>query len=67
MAGKAKEVAIEEASRIRTLTSDAARSGAYLYPLRGIFYLISHRSLWCLSSISMHQKSDADCEEPGGL
>ena len=34
MSGKVKEVAVEEAERIKTLTSDAVRSGAYLYPLR---------------------------------
>ena len=34
MADKIKEVAVEEAERIKSLTSDAARSGAYLYPLR---------------------------------
>lgn len=34
MADKIKEVAVEEADRIKTLASDAARSGAYLYPIR---------------------------------
>ena len=34
MAEKAKEVAIEEADRIKSLAVTAARSGAYLYPLR---------------------------------
>ena len=34
MADKVKEVAVEEADRLKTLTSDAARSGAYLYPIR---------------------------------
>ena len=34
MADKMKEVAIEEAERIKTLTTEAARSGAYLYPIR---------------------------------
>jgi len=34
MAEKAKEVAMEEAERIKSLTLTAARSGAYLYPLR---------------------------------
>lgn len=34
MADKIKEVAVEEAERIKSLTSEAARSGAYLYPLR---------------------------------
>ena len=34
MADKVKEVAKEEADRLRTLTVEAARSAAYLYPLR---------------------------------
>lgn len=34
MADKIKEIAVEEAERIKSLTSEAARSGAYLYPLR---------------------------------
>ena len=34
MAEKVKEVAIGEADRIKNLTRDAARSGAYLYPIR---------------------------------
>jgi len=34
MAEKAKEVAIEEAERIKSLAITAARSGAYFYPLR---------------------------------
>ncbi|KAI4133416.1 MAG: hypothetical protein LQ347_002184 [Umbilicaria vellea] len=46
MADRVKEVAIGEAERIKALTSDAARSGAYLYPLRGIYYFLAHRSLW---------------------
>ncbi|KAL1986374.1 hypothetical protein VTN96DRAFT_6453 [Rasamsonia emersonii] len=31
---------------IRDLTAEAARSGAYLYPFKGIVYFLSHRSLW---------------------
>lgn len=34
MAEKVKSVAVEETTRIKDLTSDAARSGAWLYPLR---------------------------------
>lgn len=34
MPERVKEVAVEEAERLKTLTSDAARSGAYLYPIR---------------------------------
>jgi hypothetical protein len=36
-ADKVKEVAIEEADRIKHLATDAARSGAYLYPIRVSF------------------------------
>ncbi|KAK4913667.1 hypothetical protein LTR28_013750, partial [Elasticomyces elasticus] len=43
---KIKQTAVEEAERIKTLTTDAARSGAYLYPLKGILYFMSHRALW---------------------
>ncbi|KAF1983750.1 hypothetical protein K402DRAFT_396230 [Aulographum hederae CBS 113979] len=46
MADKVKETAIEEAERIKALAQDVARSGAYLYPLKGIAYYVSHRSLW---------------------
>ncbi|MCJ1381446.1 hypothetical protein MMC17_004556 [Xylographa soralifera] len=46
MSERVKEVAIQEADRIKTLTTDAARSGAYLYPIRGIAYFLSHRVLW---------------------
>ncbi|KAL8917358.1 MAG: hypothetical protein Q9208_007975 [Pyrenodesmia sp. 3 TL-2023] len=46
MAERVKEVAVEEADRLKALTSDAARSGAYLYPIRGIAYFVSHKSLW---------------------
>lgn len=34
MADKVKEVAIEEADRVRNLAADAAKSGAFLYPLK---------------------------------
>ena len=33
-AEKVKDVAVEEVKRIEQLTNDAARSGAYLYPIR---------------------------------
>ncbi|KAI4262610.1 MAG: hypothetical protein L6R42_002214 [Xanthoria sp. 1 TBL-2021] len=46
MADRVKEVAVEEAERLRNLTADAARSAAYLYPIRGIAYFLSHKSLW---------------------
>ena len=34
MADRVKEVAVEEAERLKNLAADAALSGAYLYPLR---------------------------------
>jgi len=46
MADRVKEVATEEAEKIKNLASAAARSGAYLYPIRGIVYFFSHSSLW---------------------
>merc|ERR1712098_1018617 len=43
---KAKEVAIEDFNKAKALAQSAAKSGAYLYPIKGIFYFLSHRSLW---------------------
>ncbi|KAI1771637.1 hypothetical protein F4818DRAFT_444964 [Hypoxylon cercidicola] len=43
---KAQEVAKEDYEKARVLFTDAARSGAYLYPFKGIFYFMTHRSLW---------------------
>ncbi|KAI0894457.1 hypothetical protein F4806DRAFT_124686 [Annulohypoxylon nitens] len=43
---KAGEVAKEDYHRAKVLVSDAAKSRAYLYPLRGIIYFITHKSLW---------------------
>ncbi|KAF3015835.1 hypothetical protein E8E14_004954 [Neopestalotiopsis sp. 37M] len=43
---KAQEVAKEDYDKARALAADAARSGAFLYPLRGIVYFLSHRALW---------------------
>ncbi|KAF2741365.1 hypothetical protein EJ04DRAFT_453756 [Polyplosphaeria fusca] len=41
-----KEVAIEELEQAKVLTRDAVRSGAYLYPIKGVAYFFTHRSLW---------------------
>ncbi|KAL8637615.1 MAG: hypothetical protein Q9228_005129 [Teloschistes exilis] len=46
MAERVKEVAVGEVDRIKHLTTDAARSAAYLYPIRGIAYFLSHKALW---------------------
>ncbi|KAF2000785.1 hypothetical protein P154DRAFT_522375 [Amniculicola lignicola CBS 123094] len=45
-ADKVKEVAREEFEQARVLTRDAVRSGAYMYPIKGIVYFCTHRSLW---------------------
>lgn len=46
MSEKVKEVAREEINAARILANDAVRSGAYLYPLKGIAYFFSHKDLW---------------------
>lgn len=46
MADRVREVAKDEASRVSAMTKDAVYSQAYLYPIKGIFYFISHRDLW---------------------
>ncbi|KAI9805325.1 MAG: hypothetical protein M1833_005778 [Piccolia ochrophora] len=46
MSAKVKETVVEEVDRVKGLSRDAARSGAYLYPLKGIAYFVAHRSLW---------------------
>jgi len=43
---KASEVAKEDFEKYMTLAKDAASSGAYLFPLKGIFYFVTHRALW---------------------
>lgn len=43
---KAKEIAIEDFNKAKILARSAAKSGAYLYPFKGIYYFLSHRSLW---------------------
>jgi len=46
MSEKVKEVVAEEFEQARILTRDAVRFGTYLYPLKGIAYFFTHRSLW---------------------
>lgn len=43
---KAQEVAKEDYEKAKVLLSEAAKSGAYLYPFKGIVYFLTHRSLW---------------------
>ncbi|RFU34457.1 hypothetical protein B7463_g1835, partial [Scytalidium lignicola] len=39
-------ILIEDFNKTRALAEAAAKSRAYLYPIQGIFYFLSHRSLW---------------------
>lgn len=43
---KAQEVAKEDYTNAKIQAADAARSGAYLYPFKGIAYFLTHQSLW---------------------
>ncbi|POR32547.1 Outer spore wall protein RRT8 [Tolypocladium paradoxum] len=43
---KAQEVLKEDYGKARTVAVDALKSRAYLYPIKGIFYFLTHRSLW---------------------
>ncbi|KAK0729677.1 hypothetical protein B0H67DRAFT_4696 [Lasiosphaeris hirsuta] len=43
---KAQEVAKEDFDRAKVLINDAAKSQSYLYPIKGIVYFLTHRSLW---------------------
>ncbi|KAL6803720.1 hypothetical protein J3E68DRAFT_446336 [Trichoderma sp. SZMC 28012] len=36
----------EDYGKARVMASDAVQSQAYLYPIKGIFYFLAHRSLW---------------------
>ncbi|KAL2134200.1 hypothetical protein VTI74DRAFT_765 [Chaetomium olivicolor] len=46
LAGRAQEVAKEDIDKAKVLLNDAARSGSYLYPIKGIFYFFTHPELW---------------------
>ncbi|EKD21468.1 uncharacterized protein L3040_006152 [Drepanopeziza brunnea f. sp. 'multigermtubi'] len=43
---KAKEVVVEDFNKAKALAQSAAKSGAYIYPIKGVFYFVSHKSLW---------------------
>ncbi|KAF5024121.1 hypothetical protein F66182_3807 [Fusarium sp. NRRL 66182] len=43
---KAQEVFKEDYAQAREHVTNAAKSRSYLYPIKGIFYFVSHRSLW---------------------
>lgn len=36
----------EDFDKARALVNDAARSGSYMYPIKGIVYFSTHRALW---------------------
>ncbi|KAJ9496850.1 hypothetical protein H2202_007627 [Exophiala xenobiotica] len=46
MSERVKQVAVEEAERVKAMTTEAVQSRAYLYPFKGIFYFVSHKDLW---------------------
>ncbi|KAH9827381.1 outer spore wall protein RRT8-like, partial [Teratosphaeria destructans] len=43
---KIKETAKGEVERVRKVAEEGARSGAYLYPLKGIYYFATHKDLY---------------------
>ncbi|KAG9250087.1 uncharacterized protein F5Z01DRAFT_427240 [Emericellopsis atlantica] len=42
----AQEVLKEDYTKARGVALDAAKSRAWFYPIKGIFYFLSHRTLW---------------------
>jgi len=46
LVSKAKYIAKEDARKTKVAINDAVRSYAYLYPIKGIYYFVSHRELW---------------------
>ena len=46
MADRVKDVAKEEVSKVSAMTKDAVQSQAYLYPIKGVLYFLTHRDLW---------------------
>jgi len=45
LARKARDIVEQDAKEAQVLLNDAFKSRAYLYPLKGIYYLLSHRDL----------------------
>ncbi|RCI15732.1 hypothetical protein L249_2918 [Ophiocordyceps polyrhachis-furcata BCC 54312] len=43
---KAQHVLQDDYGKAKTLALDALRSRSYLYPIKGIFYFLTHRALW---------------------
>ncbi|KAH6630167.1 hypothetical protein B0J18DRAFT_407458 [Chaetomium sp. MPI-SDFR-AT-0129] len=46
IADRAQGVAKEDYEKAKLLLNDAARSGSYMYPIKGIFYFFAHPELW---------------------
>lgn len=46
VADRVKDVAKDEASKVTAMTKDAVKSQAYLYPIKGVLYFLTHRDLW---------------------
>eukprot|EP00918_Siedleckia_nematoides_P004092 GHVU01009188.1.p2 GENE.GHVU01009188.1~~GHVU01009188.1.p2 ORF type:complete len:156 (+),score=28.02 GHVU01009188.1:48-515(+) len=43
---RAKEVVREDGARFKAIGTEAYKSQAYLYPIKGIFFFASHKDLW---------------------
>ena len=46
VANRVSDVAKDEANKVSAMTKDAVKSKAYLYPIKGVLYFLSHRDLW---------------------
>ncbi|KAJ5151222.1 uncharacterized protein N7482_010474 [Penicillium canariense] len=46
MSDKLKHMAVAEANSARAASHDVLKSGAYLYPIKGIIYFATHKGLW---------------------
>jgi hypothetical protein len=45
LAGKAKNIALKDVQEAEILIKDAVKSQAYLYPIKGIYYFLTHSQL----------------------
>ncbi|KAK5109573.1 hypothetical protein LTR62_006924 [Meristemomyces frigidus] len=43
---KIKDTAMQEATKLRQVAEEGAKSGAYIYPLRGIVFFATHKDLY---------------------
>ncbi|EMC97789.1 hypothetical protein BAUCODRAFT_403847 [Baudoinia panamericana UAMH 10762] len=46
MSAKIKETAQQELDRVRHVAEEGAKSGAYLYPLKGMYFFATHKDLY---------------------